>query len=121
MSEETKVFKANAIIFREDSTWTALVLEMNVRGYGPTQRAALDDVIGMLEAQVTFAVQMGHPESVWCPAEEKYWQMWERARRNQFVADTSDSGAPSDPPFADLVPLDLLAMKQRDEWNPTLA
>ncbi|HEX7190556.1 MAG TPA: hypothetical protein VF381_03185 [Thermoanaerobaculia bacterium] len=121
MSEATKIFKANVIVFREDSTWTALALEMDVRGYGPTQQAALDDVLGMLQAQITFAVQMGHPESVWRPAEETYWRMWEKARRNQFVADMSGSDAPDDPPFADLVPLELLAMKHRDEWNLTRA
>src|SRR5437764_12372320 len=121
MSEETKIFEANVIVFREESAWTALALEMEVRGYGPTLKAALKDVIGMLEAQITFAIQMGHPESVWHPAEEKYWRMWERARRNQFVADISGSDAPDDTPFADLVPLELLAMKHRDEWTTTRA
>ena len=121
MSEEAKIFKANVIVFREDSTWTALALEMDVRGYGPTAKAALDDVVSMLRAQITFAVQNGHPESVWHPADKKYWRMWEKARRNQFVADVSGSDAPDDPPFADLVPIELLAMKHRDEWVATSA
>jgi hypothetical protein len=121
MSEETKIFKANVILFREDSTWTALALEMDVRGYGPTLKAALKDVIGMLQAQITFAVQMGHPESIWHPAERKYWQMWERARRNQFVANISGLDSPDDTAFADMVPLELLAMKHRDEWAATRA
>ncbi|MEK6372641.1 MAG: hypothetical protein AABO58_08090 [Acidobacteriota bacterium] len=115
MNEETKTFEANVIVFREDSTWTALALEMDVRGYGSTARAAFDDVAQMLGAQVSFAVQIGHPESVWHPAEKKYWQMWEEARRNQFVAEASGSEAPTDQ-IAHLVPLSLLAMKQRDEW-----
>ena len=74
MSGEAKSFEANVIVFREDSTWTALALEMDVRGYGSTQKAALKDVTVMLQAQISFAVQMGHPESVWHPAEEKYWR-----------------------------------------------
>jgi len=114
MNEETKAFEANVIVFREDSMWTALALEMDVRGYGPTPKAALEDVIVMLQAQVSYAVQMGHPESVWHRADETYWQMWEGARRNQFVAEASGSEAPTDQ-IADLVPLSLLAMKHRDE------
>jgi hypothetical protein len=120
-SEETKIFEANLIVFREDSTWTALALEMDVRGYGPTLQAAIKDVMEMLQAQITFAVQMGHPETIWHPAEEKYWRMWERARRNQFVADISGSDSPDDTAFADVVPLELLAMKHSDEWAATRA
>src|SRR5207248_11191201 len=118
--EETKTFEANVIVFREDSIWTALALEMDVRGYGPTPDEAIDDVVKMLQAQVSFAVQMGHPESVWHRAEDKYWQMWEQARRNQFVAGASGSEAPTDR-IADLVPLSLLAIKHRDEWIATRA
>lgn len=115
MSEEPKTFEANVIVFREDSMWTALALEMNVRGYGETHDAAIDDLREMLVAQLTYAVQMGHPESVWHRAEEKYWEMWEETRRNQFLAEASGVDAPQDQ-FADLVPLDLLAMKHKDEW-----
>jgi hypothetical protein len=65
MTHELKTFEANVIIFREDSEWTALALEMNIRGYGATPAAAVQDVIELLDAQISFAVQMGHPESVW--------------------------------------------------------
>lgn len=117
MSEAPKTFEANAIVFREDSMWTALALEMNVRGYGATQRAAIEDLIEMLDAQISFAVQKGHPETVWHRAEEKYWRMWEEARRKQFLAEASgsDVDAPADE-IADIVPLSLLALKHRDEW-----
>ncbi len=120
MSEETKVFEANVIIFREDSTWTALALEMDIRGYGSTPHAAMEDLDGMLRAQITFAMQMGHPESVWHRAEDKYWQMWEKARRNKFVAKVLGSEAPTDE-IADLVPLSLLASKHQDEWTAARA
>ena len=115
MSEETRTFEANVIVFREDSKWSALALEMNVRGYGSTPELALEDVGVMLMAQVSFAVQRGHPESVWHPADEKYWRMWESARRNQFVAKMSGSEAPTDQ-IADRVPLALLALKHQEEW-----
>lgn len=120
MSEETKTFEVSVITFREDSTWTALALEMDLRGYGTTRKAAIKDVLTMIVAQVTFAVQMGHPESVWHPAEKKYWQMFEEARRSQFVAEVSGSELPTDR-FADMIPLDLLALKHRDEWTAASA
>jgi hypothetical protein len=117
MNEPPKTFEANVIVFREDSMWTALALEMNVRGYGATRSAALKDVIEMLDAQISFAVQMGHPETVWNRAEEKYWRLWEETRRKQFLAEASGSASevPTDE-IADLVPLSLLALKHRDEW-----
>lgn len=115
MSTEPKVFEARVIVFREDSTWTALALEMDVRGYGDEPDAAMKDVVDMLTAQITYAVQMGHPESVWHRAEERYWEMWEEARRNQFLAEASGTHVPQDQ-IADLVPLDLLALKHKDEW-----
>ncbi len=65
MSDEKNTFEVNVVVVREDSVWTALALEMDVRRYGSTRNAAIADVVEMLEAQVSFAVQAGHPESVW--------------------------------------------------------
>ncbi len=70
MNENARIFAVSVIVFREDSAWTALALEMDIRGYGPTPEAAVEDVLAMLSAQVSFAVQMGHPESVWHPADQ---------------------------------------------------
>ena len=115
MSDDPKIFKANIIVFPEDSRWTALALEMDVRGYGDTPEEASKDVVGMLEAQISFAVQMGHLESVWHPADEKYWRMWAEARRSKFVADASGSEAQANE-IAELISLSLLASTHRDEW-----
>ncbi|MEA2328421.1 MAG: hypothetical protein QOE68_3380 [Thermoanaerobaculia bacterium] len=115
MIDEAKAFEVSVIVFREGSTWTALALEMDIRGYGSSRKAAVDDALAMITAQVSFAVQMGHAESVWKPAEEKYRRMWENARRNQFMAEISGSEAPADE-IADLVPIPLLALKHKDEW-----
>jgi hypothetical protein len=112
---ETKDFEVSVIVFREGSAWTALALEMDLRGYGAEPAAAVEDVIAMILAQVSFAVQTGHIESVWHRADETYWRRWENARRNQFMAEVSGSQASSDE-IADLVPIPLLAMRQRDEW-----
>jgi hypothetical protein len=115
MSEEAKAFEVSVIVFRDGSVWTALALEMDIRGYGASRKAAVDDALSMITAQVSFAVQTGHAESVWKRAEEKYWQMWENARRNQFIAEISGSEAPADE-IADLVPIPLFGLKHKDEW-----
>lgn len=120
MSEETNTFEVSVFVFREDSAWTALALEMDVRGYGSTPKAAIADVVEMLEAQVSFAVQNGHPESVWHRADDQYWRMFDEVRRNRFEAEITGSEPDTDR-IADMVPLSLLALKQRDEWIATRA
>lgn len=118
MNNESKTFEVSVIAFHEESEseWTALALEMNLRGYGSTVKDAMDDLLEMLTAQISYAVQMGHPESVWNRAEEKYWRMFEEVRRNRFVAEVSGV-EPSSDRIADMVPLSLLAMKHREGWN----
>jgi hypothetical protein len=115
MSNESRAFEVSVIVFREGPTWTALALEMDIRGYGPSRKAAVDDAMAMISAQVSFAVQRGHAESVWKPAADKYWRMWENARRNQFVAEVSGSEPPTDE-IADLVPIPLHALKHKEAW-----
>ena len=114
---QRQTFEVSVIAFHEGDTWTALALEMDLRGYGPTVDDAYDDLCEMLMAQVSFAVQMGHPESVWNRAADEYWRMFEEVRREQFVAEVSGAKPITDR-IADMVPLSLLAaLKNRSEWN----
>lgn len=115
MAKAAKSFEARVLVFREDTKWTALALEMDVRGYGSDPEAAIRDLREMLVAQVSFAVQQGHPESVWQRADDKYWSMFEEARRKRFVAEVSGAELPAEP-IADIIPLSLVALKRRDEW-----
>lgn len=118
-----QTFEVSVITFRDGDTWTALALEMDLRGYGPTVGAANDDLREMLVAQVSFAVQMGHPESVWNRAADEYWRMFEEVRREQFVAFVAEGSdmKPVADRIADMVPLSLLALKHRNEWNAARA
>jgi hypothetical protein len=75
VSEQAKPFEVSVIVFREGSTWTALSLEMDIRGYGSSRESAVDDVLAMITVQVSFAVQMGHTETIWKRADETYWRM----------------------------------------------
>jgi hypothetical protein len=119
--QKHQTFEVSVITFRDGDTWTALALEMDLRGYGPTAEAANDDLGEMLMAQVSFAVQMGHPESVWNRAPDEYWRMFEEVRREQFFAEVSGAQPVTDR-IAGMVPLSLLpALKQSDEWNAARA
>lgn len=116
---EEKKFEISVLFYREESMWVALALEMNLRGYGPTRQEAMSDLQQMLAAQITFALQRGHPESVWCRAADEFWAMFENARRDQFVAEVSGE-APPDDRLADLVPLELIAAKHQSAWSSSL-
>jgi hypothetical protein len=115
MSDEPKTSNVSVIAFREDSGWTALALEMNLRGYGSTVKEAIDGLVEMLVAQASFALQKGHAESAWNRADDKYWRTFEEGRRNRFVAEVSGLEPPTDL-IADMVPLSLLAMQHRAPW-----
>ena len=106
------------IVFLEDSSWTALALEMDIRGYGDSAQAAIEDVVEVVMAQVTFAVQMGHPQNAWHAAEEKYWRMFKEARRERFVAEVSGTEPPTDR-IVEMVPLPLLSAIPVSEWIAT--
>ena len=67
--------------YREDGEWVALALEMDLRGYGPTFEAALEDLAELVEMHISFAVQKGWPDSVWKPAEPFWYQRWSDVRR----------------------------------------
>jgi hypothetical protein len=60
---------------------------------------------------------MNHPETVWQRADLKYWELWDRARRSSFVAAAADRGDEPAELVARHVPLDLLALKHREEWT----
>lgn len=122
MRKEKKTFTFSIVAFPEDSEWTAIALELDVRGFGSSAEEALSDLIEMVKAQVSFAVQRNHPASIWRRADETYWRMFDDARRNHLVAELSDQ-QPTDARVAEYetVPLSLIALKQCDEWTGTRA
>jgi hypothetical protein len=116
MTEEHRNdFPVNVMIYSDEGEWCALALEMDVRGYGATADAAVADLVDMLHAQVSFAIHNGHPESVWHRSDDQYWQMWERARRSRFMAETSGAQAAVEE-IAESLPLDLFALKHDEKW-----
>lgn len=59
----------------------ALALEMDLRGYGDSLDSALKELLQLVEAQISFAVQQKDPSLIHFPADEKFFKMFEQGRR----------------------------------------
>lgn len=67
--------------YKEDGEWVALALEMDLRGFGATFSEAMEELRGLVEAQVASAIEAGHPEAILFPAERKWFKKWDELFR----------------------------------------
>ena len=70
----------NVLGYREGAQWVALALEMDLRGYGETFEAALQDLKGLAETQAAFALFKGRPAMARRPAAAVWFRRYARAR-----------------------------------------
>lgn len=79
---------------QEAGEWVALALEMDLRGYGPTFEAALEDLKDLVGMQISFALQKGLPDMIVRPAEPVWFELFASVRsermRHLGVASTGD-------------------------------
>lgn len=74
----------NILGYREEGEWVALALEMDLRGYGDSWEAALDELGDLVLMQISFAHSKNQPEMIWRDAEDQYWQMFREVQRAQL-------------------------------------
>ena len=74
----------NVLGYREDDGWVALALEMDIRGYGETFESALEELIELMEMQVSFAMQNDAPEMIMESAEAVWFERWADVRRKRL-------------------------------------
>jgi hypothetical protein len=86
----------NVLGYKEEGEWVALALEMDLRGYGPTFRDAVSDLMDLVRMQVTFAHSKGHPEMVWKPAEGHWWSLFGQVRMERLEAALRAEHAPDE-------------------------
>jgi hypothetical protein len=67
--------RLRAVLYREDGLWVAHALEMDLIGTGATESAALRELRGNVEAQLSFATQEG--TNPFRPAPQKIQSLWE--------------------------------------------
>ena len=83
----------------EDGAWCAIALEMGLRGYGRTFDAALDELRGAIEAQVSFAVQQGSLDQVFVPAEPHYFKLYAELKREALKHELFSRSRPESPGY----------------------
>ena len=74
----------NVLGYREEDEWVALVLEMDLRGYGETFEEALKEVVELVEMQVSFAAYKGQPEMLWKPADPIWLERFAEVRQTRL-------------------------------------
>ncbi len=72
-------FQIRALLTKEDGEFVAHALEMDLVGYGPTEKEALTSLSGMIEAQISFAAQQGDDSLIHFPAPQEFVTRWETA------------------------------------------
>lgn len=75
------------LICREDGEFVARALEMDLLGFGKTEREAVESLKQSVEAQISFAHQMNDASLIYFPAEADYFKRWEDAQKKAFRAE----------------------------------
>ncbi|HEY3762284.1 MAG TPA: hypothetical protein VGN23_11110 [Verrucomicrobiae bacterium] len=69
------------LIYKEDGEFAARALELDLIGYGKTEVEAVEELKGVLEAQISFAHQMQDKNLIEFPAEKALFSRWDEAQR----------------------------------------
>ncbi len=64
-----------------EEAWTALALEMDLRGYGSTFEEALEDLRELVIMQVSFALSKEQPEMIWKPSDPSWFELLHGSRK----------------------------------------
>lgn len=75
------------LIYREDGEFVARALEMDLLGFGKSEREAVESLKQTVEAQISFAHQMSDPSLISFPAEATYFNRWENAQKKALRAE----------------------------------
>ena len=70
----------NVLGYREGSDWVALALEMDLRGYGKTFKAARRELVSLVNMQISFANFKGQPEMILKPADPVWFERFAETR-----------------------------------------
>jgi hypothetical protein len=76
----------NVLGYQEEGEWVALALEMDLRGYGETFDAALEDLTDLVGMQIGFSRYKGQPELIWKAAEPIWFERFAEVRREYLEA-----------------------------------
>jgi hypothetical protein len=72
------------LLWEEDGEVYAHALEVDLLGSGPTERAALDDLLEALDTQVSFAALHNDERAIPHPAPQEDFDRWEKLHRQSL-------------------------------------
>jgi len=86
--EKTKSFQLalSILIYDEDGRRVAHCLEMDLKGRGKSDRAALKELSELVLMQVSFAVQRDEKGLIYHPAEKKYFEIFREIQTKALSA-----------------------------------
>jgi len=70
--------------YHEDGEWVALALDMDLRGFGSSFEESLEDLMDHVRMQISFAIQKGDMDLVYHPADRKYFDMYDAAKKEEL-------------------------------------
>lgn len=74
----------NVLGWTKDGEWNAIALEFDLVASGKDFEEALEDLRELVDMQVSFAYERGHPETIWKRAPERYYERFSRTWANQL-------------------------------------
>ncbi|GBE46183.1 hypothetical protein BMS3Bbin11_01279 [bacterium BMS3Bbin11] len=83
-SEKKVEINLNVLGYKEDKEWTALALEMDLRGFGDTFDKALEDLNDQIQMQISFAVFKNNLDMAFYPAAPTYFALYEQVRQDRM-------------------------------------
>lgn len=124
------------LFYKEDDSWVAHALEMDLLGFGKSTKLAFKDLEKNIAHQLSFAAFKGNPESVFFMAPQDIVSRWEAAQLislKQSVSGNRESAATLNMKAATISftkeEFERLMAKGppsslrggRDQWEPSLA
>ena len=77
-------FPIRVLIYKEGRETVAHALEMDLLGYGTTEKAARADLFRLIESQLSFAAHKGNADLAYFPAPEELFHRWEEAQKARW-------------------------------------
>ena len=109
MGRQIHNLQIRVLIYREDGEWVARALEMDLLGFGKTEREAVGELQQAVEAQISFAHQTNDASLINFPAEPEFFKRWEvaqkKAMRSEILGDKSVKLAVRSPILSETIKL----------------
>ena len=109
--------QVSVLFYIENGQYAAHCLEMDLRGWGNSFKEAKEELVGMIRAQVSFALQMRDISLLDRPADEKYFRLFRETKARALRAYPKTPAKSST--YADYLPIQSELKKHRLTFTNT--